>query len=98
MQNIRAARNHPDMGCGTGEAQFANYACQRQRLICQKTGGAAHLTSLLLAFSGSAGAAGLVTDEGFQGGVLMNGADDVRFPTEATSLFIAAFPKQVSSW
>lgn len=58
-----------------------------------KTNGAAHLTSLLLAFSGSARAARLVTDEGFQGGVLMNGADDARFPTEATSLFISPFPQ-----
>lgn len=55
-----------------------------------KTNAAAHLTSLLSAFSGSARAERLVTDEGFQGGVLMNGPDDVRFPTEATSLFIAA--------
>lgn len=28
---------------------------------------------------------------------LMNGPDDERLPTEATSLFIAAFPRQVSA-
>lgn len=60
-----------------------------------QTNGAARLTSLLLAFSGRARAARLLTDEGVQGGVLMNGADDVRFPAEATSLFIAVFPRQV---
>lgn len=36
MQNIREARDYPNIGCGSGEAQFANYACQKQRLICHK--------------------------------------------------------------
>lgn len=56
---------------------------------------AAHLTSLLLAFSRSARGARLVTDEGFQRGLMMNGADDVCVPTEAASLFIAPSPRQV---
>lgn len=37
----------------------------------------------------------MVTDEGFQRGVMMNGADDVCVPIEAASLFIAPFPRQV---